>query len=387
MPRQMHDPKPDSEAAVDQRRQDQAEAPRQNGQIPSHFDPASMSPPDVIRLQRTLGNQAVVDLMAQQAGQASAAPERPSHTFSSGQTLFLKRAASGVAAPTGGETIQRKLGNRGKKNDWVWFEPDTPGSTNARGKIRATVWEKKFGVPRMIFSKKYRNMVPKVKDYFVTMEENEHTKEDEKVSPLDAAWHLTPPSDRKHEEGDDAETKETESDEASMLPGGAVAKGKDLLAVGKGVAGAGKVVAGMGSAFLSKTKYYETNVDTAVTVLDKAAAYIDKAAHVFPLAKPITVPVAKVTGVIKKLRKAQLVVRLVKDPQAIPLTLTGFNEAEELLASIDQATLRSDDRDVVVDAMAALASVHDWLEAQRRRAGGEDEPGEVETKEAEGSEE
>lgn len=276
-------------------------------------DAASLSPHEVEQLQRTVGNQAVDEL---------------------------------VNTP-----VQRKIGNRGAVNAWVWWET---GRTNERGKI---VRINKSWTPKA--SWKHKNVVREVKNYYVDMDEEKLGEM--KVDPQDRDWYLTSPAERLRgaaEAEEAAESKEVEADEGGLLPGAS------KVATAKGLAGAGKALGGAISGYKKKTEYLEGNIDAAIKGIDKLAGLADKASHAFPPAKAVTVPLKKIIGGVNAVRGGIRLKQLASAPDGKPLLLSAFDEAIEALDEIPQEHLRSDEADPIEKGKEALESARAWLMAK-----------------------
>ena len=364
---------------------DKRQAPAKSGKATGAEGPLTAETPslaDVMRLQRTIGNQAVARLFTGVKAptptpppSAPAAPSPGAHTFADGRTVYLKGDDGAV---------QRKIGNRGSKNSWVWFDPQISGvDENPRGKIDRIVYAKgALGLPKFKASKKHKNVVRQVDAYFVTMDENKYTKEEERVLPGDQQWFLKSPVDRGRDEERAAEEEQSEGEggdvevdqaliESSTLKG----KAKAAVASAKGMAAAGKEVAGMAKGMAGKISYVKGNVDTALDYTQKAVGAIDKAGNAFPPLKAVTSPVSYAVKAVKGVRTLYLANELRKAGDAVPLTLGALTRAQEALSEVELPPGASDvETQALVEQTAeALATMQAWLEKALYGSGEEEE--------------
>ncbi len=279
------------------------------------------------------------------------------------ETQGAANMTSPATRPSADGTIQRKLGNRGKEGDWVWWDEAGFG-VDPKGKI---IRVNRSRTP--VVSKKHKNMVFQVKSYLVRMSDL-NLPEDEverKVLPNWEEWHLTPRNARQPEEeqADEAEEKEDKRGTERLLGKGSA------MSKFKGGATAGGVLAGFAGGYAKKTGYNEGNIDKAIDTLDTVASLADKLGYAFPPIKAITTPVSLTMGGINLTRLAGRMGQLLGDEQSTPLTFAQLDEAAAMLAEIPQEGLRSDEVNQLEKAQEAIVTVRLWLEKMSGEAEGD----------------
>ena len=353
--------------------------------------PSSSSPRDAVSdLQRTIGNQAVVDLLGAKSESAShsgepprpsgvASPELVAQPFAVGRPLYLKQGQQALTA-----TVQRRLGNKGDKGDYVFNEPDA--KTSKRGQIENVAYQEG------LFSRTLRGR-KKVKSYLIDPAPQANEHKPIIVSPDDRDWFMTEGGRAKGAVDEQEQETESEAEVDTKEDGGSVTQGllgdrsatataKGVVTKGKAIAGAGAALGAAGKGMVSKVDYYKTNADTVLTVLDKGTSYLNTASHAFPPAKVVTEPLRRVTQLIGAARTAQLGNKMRKDKAAVPLIApTAFADArDKLQALLDNPKFQkqSDEGPGQVERMIdALDAAEKWFGAQLSESESKEDEGET----------